>query len=156
MSPQEISGQLTDKFADGGGMDFLMAYSFIDVLEKFLVLAITIFTVYILILTPIIIILEIAYLCFPALRDVKRSLEVKFKGAGYAQTIFNFTFKDADRALEEANIVKTGKHPMLIYMRIKLWWIFLASITIYFQIIGATTVINLVLSAISGLLNMFK
>lgn len=156
MSPQEISGQLSDKFTDGGGMDYLIAYSFIEILEKFLVLAITIFTVYILILTPIIIALEVAYLCFPVLRSVRKKLEVKFKGVGYMQTIFNFTFKDADKALEEAHASKAGKNPLLIYLRIKLWWILLASMTVYFQIIGATVLINIVLSFIQGILNVFK
>lgn len=155
MSPQEIGGQLSDKFADGGGVDYLMTYSFMEVLEKFLSLAVTLFTVYILILTPIIIVLEIAYISFPAIRDIKKNLEVKFKGAGYAQTIFNFTFRDAERALEEANVLKTGRHPLAVYMKIKLWWIFLASFAVYFQVIGIKVVIDIVLKFLSGILSMF-
>lgn len=155
MSPQSLIDKLEDKFTSGGGVDYLATFSFFTILEKFLSLAITLFTVYILVFMPIVMMLEIVYIAFPAFRDIEKKLEVKFKNVGYLQTIFNFTLGDAKEALEEANVLQTGKSPMLVYMRIKLWWVFLASCAVFAQIIGIKVVINTVLNLLSGILRIF-
>ena len=116
----------------------------------------------ILILLPLVISLEIVYICFPFMREVSNKLIFKLEQRGHKHNIPGFILKDAIKAvsMSEDMMAKgdgdnTGSSSALwLYIKLKLPAIFFIFFVLAFALQGTSTIIALLSRLASGILDM--
>lgn len=163
MSVDEIVQGITDKANTSvdpttQGVDHITLYEVVYALGNIISTVGGILAYLILILLPIIIAFEICYICFPIVRNMhdyfKNLLHSGNKTSGIALRTFEFTFKDAVRAILEAETAKTGKSALLIYLGIKLKSIIFLTCIIALVLLGTDTIVAFIQNMFSGVIDL--
>lgn len=124
MGAQDVVSGIKDLFNNGGGeintASSIQALSTMEtVLSSILGLAIVILAIGI----PLIIALEVCYINIPFFRSTADKLA---ETADILERPVGLMFRDARKAIEQANTVKTGRSANAEYIRIKIVTIFIA------------------------------
>lgn len=140
MDTSRLIDELSSKLQSDGSIDNIRMIEIGDIIQTIGSLVLGLMSVLIVTLVPLIITLEICYICLPIMRGAADRLEkllVKMEGRGIANKVLGFTLRDAKKAVTEANTRMIGEQSALwIYFKIKIKSIFLVFFVLVFVIQG--------------------
>lgn len=154
MSVKEIVEGLTDRMnaGDKDDIDQVAYNSASSVILKVAGAIINICFVFIILVVPLIISLEIVYLCFPFIREKVEEYLVKVESNGRRARMLGFSLQDARKAVEIAETQKTGQSAMRIYLINKVKSHMFMAYILAWVIRGAPTLIQTIARLTSGVL----
>lgn len=157
MGVDEIKEGLVERAESSGNLDYEQLITQTDTISTVTSLVLGILTTAILVLIPLIAACEISYICFPIIREKVDELIIKLEGRGSAHKVLGFTFRDAFKAVEEANTVEIGqKSALLIYLQLKMKSLQFLMFIIALAVSGSSAIIDLVSRAIDGIMSLFS
>lgn len=147
MSTQEIIDGLTDQLYSNGDVDYIWLSSGIEFVSKVANTILSIMVAILVIGTPLIVSLELAYINFPIIQS-------KLGGAidkttGRTNKILRFTLRDGIRASERA-AEDPDRNVNIEYMKLKFWTIFITTLIIAMALGGASVFINFMVRILQG------
>ena len=102
------------------GVDYLTLTESSSLIERVTSLILGIMINVILIVVPLIVALEVIYICFPIFRDGVGKLIVTLESKGVDNKVFDFVFRDAVTAINRSYVGELqSKSPLWIYLTIK-------------------------------------
>lgn len=152
MPVSKLIEELQRKASINEGLDQIQLYTGVGIITKISEFVIGFLSTIILVVIPIIVAIELVYINFPITRTPLSKL--KDIGRGHVKKAAEFALRDAVKAVEEANTVKTGQSANLIYLKLKIKWIYLVMFCIALVVGGGTLIINVLMSMLSGLIDV--
>lgn len=119
MDIDKLIDDLKKAVESGNGVDNITVKEASSVISRLGSFILGLLCIIIIIIFPIIVALEIIYICFPLFRDKVEQLCVWMDLKGADARIVAVAFRDAKEAIVRADTVATGKNPLYIYMGIK-------------------------------------
>ncbi|MEE1072230.1 MAG: hypothetical protein U0L26_07560 [Cellulosilyticum sp.] len=154
MSIDKIVTGLEERLEYNGQLNQLGLVESTDIIVRVSSLVIGLLAVIIAILIPLIVTMEIVYICFPIIREKTEKLVFKVESKGHKLSMLGFTLRDAVKAVEQSEVHYVGeKSALWIYLKLKCKHIFLAMFLIGFVLSGHSIVL-FIEGLISGLLNI--
>lgn len=145
MEIQDLVGKLQDRIANDGSVDQIMMLEQTNIIERVASFTIGMLSLLIMIFVPIIVSLEIIYICFPICRDATEKIIVKIESRGKKGTAIGFILRDALEAVKQANTTMIGeKSALWIYLGIKCKSLMFLMFIIVFIIRGSGPIVGLV------------
>ena len=105
-SVQDIKDEIGEAIQNGGDYDYIQLIQQTSDVSRVLSVVYGVLVTVILILVPIIVSLELMYICFPLLRVHMESFVVKVESKGIAGKVVGFTLRDAREAVYKADTLK--------------------------------------------------
>lgn len=152
MSVSDITDAIENKVASDGSVDRITLLEGTGIISKVGSVLYGFMITIILILVPIVVTLEVIYICFPVIRNKIDDLAVKVATHGVAQKTIEFTLGDAMRAVKEAETTQTGKSALWIYLVAKLKSIMFIAFILALVLKGSGTIVNFVARIVDSLL----
>lgn len=152
----EIAEELEKKTESDGKIDQIMLWESTSIIGKIVSLVLGFLTLIILILVPIIIALEVAYIAFPPLREALDEYKVQMDdGKGVRNVALGFVLRDAVEAVKQANVEQIGKKSaMWIYLELKIKSVLFIGYILCIVLQGSSTLFSFVERLIKGVLEM--
>lgn len=162
MSINQLVDNIEERLYSDGTVDNIAMIETADVIARVVAVVAGVLSWIIIILLPLVISLEIIYICFPFMREKSNELILKLEQRGHKHSIPGFILKDAIKAINmsEDMIVKgegdnTGSSSALwIYIKLKLPAIFFIFFVLAFALQGTSTIIAILSRLANGILNM--
>jgi len=153
MSVDEIVDGLDERTSAGthDDIDWMSYKTYTDVISRITRTIMLLLIYLIVILVPLIISLEIIYICFPVIREKMDEFIIKVEGKGIAHKALGFSLKDAKKAVEVAATIKTGRSALYYYTVNKVKSIMFLAYILAWVLLGATDLIDMVVRLTSGL-----
>lgn len=148
MDVVDIIEDMEEASAKGTGSNVEALENFLPVIKVYVEKILGILVVSLIILLPIVISLEIAYIALPTVQSVFD--KILFKSKGVTNKILGFSLKDAIKACQEANTVQTGKSPMLLYLKYKIKTIMIVGVVISLLLGLGTDLVWIIYRLFSG------
>lgn len=153
MSIEKLVAELEERLASNGDVNYLEMIQSSNLIQRIASFVIGALSLLIMITVPIIVSIEIIYICFPVIREKTDELIFKVEERGYARNVIGFTLRDAIEAVKEANTTMIGERSALwIYMKLKLKSIMFLMFIVVFVLRGSSSVINFVDSLFRGVI----
>ena len=144
MSVEDIVQGIKDNMGGTGNIDRGVSIQFLNTVDSVLGAILGIIVVVLALGIPLIIALEICYINIPIFRS---SLDKITEKVDVLSRPVGLVFRDARKAMKEANTVKTGQSTNAVYLRMKIGTILLAFVMISL----CFGPINIVISIVTGL-----
>lgn len=123
MGIDDITKELENRLAYDGDLDHITLIESSGIIARISSIVLGILSTLIVILVPIIIAVEVVYICFPAIRDKTDELITKLETKGADKRLLGVAFRDAKRAIEviycRGQLVGTTADVMWEYFKIK-------------------------------------
>ena len=140
MSIGDLVNNLENRMYSDGTVDHISIIEVTDMIQRVSSVILGVLAWLILIMLPIVIAIEIIYICFPIIREKTNEMILKLEQRGYKHNIPGFVLRDAIKAIKDAeeqmakgNGDLTGTSSALwIYIKIKLPAIFFAFFVLAF------------------------
>jgi hypothetical protein len=144
-SVNNIVNGINNKIKTDTKLNYLPLREGTALITKIVSLVVGLLTTIILILVPIIVGLEVMYICFPALRAKTDELIMKIETKGYKYNFMQFTLRDAIKAVEEASIPNGENTSALVcYFKIKCTSVMFLSLIIAIILRGSSFLVGTV------------
>lgn len=118
-SVKDIKDGIDEAMGSGRGYDYIRMIQSVGDIRRVISFLYGFLVVLIEILVPLIVSIELIYICFPMIRTQMEKLAVKVENLGFASKTIGFTLRDARTAVERSETVQTGKSPLTIYLKLK-------------------------------------
>ena len=152
MSIEDIKDGLAERTESSGDIDYIQLIESTGIIGKIATLVFGFLATAIMIIVPLIVTIEIIYICFPIIREKIDDLIVKVENKGIANKVLGFTLRDAKRAVEEANTVMIGqKSALWIYLKLKCTSMTFLMFILALVIMGSSTIVNFVWKLFEGI-----
>lgn len=150
MSVQDIIDGINRGIENHGdaGIDHSMMIEATSNISRVLSVLYGVLVVLIYIAVPVMISLEIMYICFPIIRSKTEEFLVKIEGRGFMCRTLGFTLRDAREAVYRANTIDTGKSPIYIYLVMKCKSVTVIMFIIFIVLNGRENIIRFVWSLV--------
>ena len=154
----EITEELEKKTESSGKIDQIMLWESTSIIGTIASLVLGILTMILLILVPIVIALEVAYIAFPPLREALDEYKVQMDdGKGVRNAALGFVLRDAVEAVRQANVEQIGKKSaMWIYLELKIKSVLMVGYILALVLQGSGTIINFTGDLIDGAISMLE
>lgn len=123
MGIDEITKELERRMSYNGDLDHITLIESSGIIGRIASIILGILSTIIVILVPIIIAMEVIYICFPAIRDKTNELITKLETKGADKRLLGVAFRDAKHAVEEVycrgQLNGTAGDMLWIYFRVK-------------------------------------
>lgn len=129
MSASEILKGMEELVGNTSDLNLLFLYDGLQLIREYSSLVLGVLAVIILVFTPLVIGLEVLYINFPTAQDGVQYLSGKYKDKVVAKTL-TMIFRDANRAILEANTINTGTSANMIYLKIKLKTVIITALVV--------------------------
>ena len=110
-------------------------------------------TTVILLVVPLVIAMEVIYICFPFIRDKFDKLLIKVESKGTAKKVIGLALRDAKAAVYKANTTQTGESALYLYLIIKCKSMMFIMFIICMVLKGTSPIIMMVWTMIKNILN---
>lgn len=154
MSIDELVDDLIDKISYTGDVDYVTLTTGSRLIDRIGSITIGVLSLLIVILVPLVVALEVFYICFPVIRNKADDLLVKVEGHGIAHNLIEFTLRDAVEAVKQANTKMTGTSAMAIYLKIKCKSVMFLMFIVVFVIRGSSSIIAFVDGFIRAIISL--
>lgn len=151
-SVQDIKDEIGEAIQNGGDYDYIQLIQQTSDVSRVLSVVYGVLVTVILILVPIIVSLELMYICFPLLRVHMESFVVKVESKGIAGKVVGFTLRDAREAVYKADTDSIGKHPLAIYLKLKCASMMMVMFVIAIVLTGMDSFIGFVKSLVDSII----
>ena len=160
MSINRLVDNIENRLYSDGKVDDSTIIQITDTIQKVSSVAIGVLAWIILILLPIIIAIEIVYICFPFIREKTNEMILKLEQRGHKHNLPGFVLRDAIKANEEAekmmangtgDLTGTGS-ALWIYIKLKLPAIFFAFFVLAFALAGTSTIVQIISNLVHGII----
>ena len=151
-SVQDIKDGIGNAVDSGGDYDYISIIQSVSDITRVLEFLYGFLIVVIMILVPLIVTLELMYICFPVLREQMEKLVVKVEGKGFLGKTVGFTLRDARTAVQRAETVMTGKSPLTIYLKLKCTSLMMVMFIIAVVLAGAEGFVGFVRSLVDNVI----
>lgn len=101
MSIDDITRELENRLAYDGDLDHITLIESSGIIGRIAAIILGLLSTLIVILVPIIVAMEVVYICFPAIRDKTNELLTKLETKGADKRLLGVAFRDAKHAVEE-------------------------------------------------------
>lgn len=143
-SVQDIADDVEKALEADGGFDYIHIIQQTSDLGRVVGVLYGVLTTTILILVPIVVSIELMYICFPVLRVNMENLVVKVESKGIAGKVVGFTLRDARQAVFQAETAQTGRSALWIYLKMKCTSMMVVMLVIAIVLKGSESIINIV------------
>jgi hypothetical protein len=145
--------ELEKRIYSNGDVNYLFMIQSTNVIYSIASLVLGILSLLIVIIVPIVIALELMYICFPAVRAKADELIMKIEGSGHKNNLVQFTLRDAVEAVEEANTRMVGERSALwIYLQIKVKSVLFLMFIVALVVRGSASIIAFMDGLISNII----
>lgn len=156
MSIDEISRQLEDRLSSNGGLDYITLKESSSIITRIAGIILGLLTWFILIVFPLVIAMEIMYICLPFMRSKADFILRKLEDRGADSRLLGLAFKDAKYAIDTVysrGKVEGGTSDILrCYFWIKVKSIMFIFFLLCFVLQGSHQIIQVVWVMIKNLL----
>lgn len=157
MSIDDIKNSLIDKIESDGSLDYIQLFEKTSLIGQVTSTILGFLITIIFILIPLIITVEIIYICFPIIRGKTDKLIMRFSDSAVLNKTVGFTLRDARSAVEQANTVMIGKKSALaIYLSIKCKSIMFIMFLVSLVLSGTGPIAEFVWKAIDGFISILS
>lgn len=101
MGIDDITRELENRLAYDGDLDHITLIESSGIIGRIAAIILGLLSTLIVILVPIIVAMEVVYICFPAIRDKTNELLTKLETKGADKRLLGVAFRDAKHAVEE-------------------------------------------------------
>lgn len=119
MGIDEITEGLKERLESDDSINYLMYYESYSIIGKVASIIMGFLIVAILLLVPIIVALETAYISFPLVRCAADSLIIKLEGKGIEKFTSGVVLRDAREAVRRSETSTTGRSAIFEYILLK-------------------------------------
>lgn len=151
-SVQDITDEIGDAISNGGDYDYIQIIQQTSDMGRVLSVVYGVLVTVILILVPLIVSLELMYICFPILRVHMESFVVKVESKGILGKVVGFTLRDAREAVFRSETSLTGKNPLGIYLKMKCASMMMVMFVIAIVLTGMNGFIGFVKSLVDSII----
>ena len=143
MSIEKLVDELEDRMYYNGDLKQLDLMEWVAVFSRIMTFVLGLLAIIIVILVPIIVSIEIIYICFPVIREKTEKLLFNVEGKGNKLTVAGFTMRDAIEAVNIGETNYPGSTSLMLweYLKIKSKAILLVMFLIGFVISGNSIVL---------------
>lgn len=152
-SVQGIKEGIGDAIESGGEYDYIQIIQSVSDIRRVIGFLYGFLIVVIMIVVPIIITLELMYICFPILRVQMENLAIKVEGSGFVGKAVGFSLRDARTAIQKSETNLVGKHPLTIYLKLKCTSMMMVMLVIAIVLTGADSFIGFVRSLVDNVIS---
>lgn len=155
MRIEDIAEALHERLDGGSDINYKFVIEYADVINRITSMVLGILSVFIYVVTPFIVVSEVAYIIFPSIREVGDMAIEKLKTRGVSNRLLGFAFKDAKRAIREV-YCKSGEGGTAAILKKYLWLRCTSMIGIAFILMfvlqGGNQIINTVWSLVGNII----
>lgn len=161
MSINQLVDNLENRLYSDGKIDHITMIQVTSIIQKVVSVAAGVLSWLVIIILPLVISIEIIYICFPFIREKTNEMLLKLESKGVNNVVKGFVLKDAIKAVERAEIdLAHGKaggttsEALWHYIKLKLPEIFFIFFVLAFVLHGTSTIISIISNIFSGILDM--
>lgn len=156
-SVKEIADEVEKAIEASDGYDYISIIQYTGDFNKVIGIVYGIVSTLIMILVPIIITIEICYICFPIMREPVEKLTIKLESSGIACKVVGLTLGDAKKALNIAETKQTGRSALWEYLKIKCTSVMVVMLVITTILYASGPTVKKIWELVEGILSqMFK
>ena len=146
MSIQDIVDGISEgiEAQDRAGIDHKILIQTTSDLGRIISTLYGVLVVIIYILVPLVIALELLYICFPVVREQADKLLIKIESRGFVGKSLGFTLRDAREAIHKANMSEKGESPLWVYLKLKCTSVMVVMFVIFLVLNGRGNIIRFV------------
>lgn len=152
MEVDDIVKGLENKLQSDGAVDYIGLIEGYEAVGKIASIVLGLMVVFILIILPLVIALELLYINSPIIRG--KIDEVIMPDGRYKKPSIGFNFKDARKAIERSSETGGESSANLQYLRIKIWALLVIVTMVAMVVSGSNLIIELLMKLISGILRV--
>jgi hypothetical protein len=139
MDSQGIREQLLEDLGSTSEIDYVQMYEWVGVITKLISIVSGIIVYLIIIGVPLIMSIELMYLCIPVMQVTVK--EWRQKLGQRSQKAVELILRDAEIALQKANTIELGRSPILLYLLIKIKTIIISLLVVLLALQGSPVLI---------------
>ena len=156
MSINQVKGDIIQKVTSDGSIDYIQLEESMLTINTIYPFILGFLVVSIMILIPIVISLEIVYICFPIIREGVDELLIRIEGKGKKTSVLGFALRDARKAVTIANTGMVGEQSALwIYLKLKAASLALVVVLIALVVVFGDRVIDFIQSVVEPIVQNF-
>lgn len=156
MSIDELTNELERRLSYDGDLNHITLIESSGVIGRVASIILGILSLMIIILVPIIITMEVMYICFPAIREKTNELITKLETKGADKRLLGIAFRDAKHAVEQVychgELNGTIGDMLWVYLKIKVKSIIFIFFLLSLVLQGGGYIIDLVWNLIGNFL----
>lgn len=153
MDVQSIIDSISEKTQSDGSIDRIRFIEQTDNIQQIANFLYGFVTTVILLVVPLVIAMEVIYICFPFIRDKFDKLLIKVESKGTAKKVIGLALRDAKAAVYKANTTQTGESALYLYLIIKCKSMMFIMFIICMVLKGTSPIIMMVWTMIKNILN---
>lgn len=156
MTSSDLVTDIQNNIESDGSVDYIQLYTGMDQITEITGTILGILSVIILILVPLVVVMELMYINIPTFQSLFDNglKKLSIKGYGKTQKALEFSFRDAKKAIQMANTVKTGRSVNFVYMCLKVKWLFVLMMALAMILEGGPVIVGLVFKLIKGIIDV--
>lgn len=156
MTSSDLVTDIQNNIESDGSVDYIQLYTGMDQITEITGTILGILSVIILILVPLVVVMELMYINIPTFQSLFDNglKKLSIKGYGKTQKALEFSFRDAKKAIQMANTVKTGRSVNFVYMCLKVKWLFVLMVALAMILEGGPVIVGLVFKLIKGIIDV--
>ena len=156
MSIDELTNELERRLSYDGDLDHITLIESSGIIGRVAAIVLGILSLMIVILVPIIVTMEVIYICFPAIREKTNELITKLETKGEDKRLLGIAFRDAKHAIEQVycqgELNGTVGDMLWVYLKIKVKSIVFVFFLLSLVLQGGGYIIDLVWNLIGNFL----
>lgn len=156
MSIDELTNELERRLSYDGDLDHITLIESSGIIGRVAAIVLGILSLMIVILVPIIVTMEVIYICFPAIREKTNELITKLETKGADKRLLGIAFRDAKHAIEQVycqgELNGTVGDMLWVYLKIKVKSIVFVFFLLSLVLQGGGYIIDLVWNLIGNFL----
>lgn len=156
MTSSDLVTDIQNNIESDGSVDYIQLYTGMDQITEITGTILGILSVIVLILVPLVVVMELMYINIPTFQSLFDNglKKLSIKGYGKTQKALEFSFRDAKKAIQMANTVKTGRSVNFVYMCLKVKWLFVLMVALAMILEGGPVIVGLVFKIIKGIIDV--
>lgn len=156
MSIEDITTELEDRLAYNGDLNYIKLIESSGVIGRIASLILGILSMVILILVPVIVAMEVIYICFPAIREKTNEMLEKLETKGADKRLLGIAFRDAKHAISSVycggSLEGSTSDILWCYFKIKCKSVIFIFFILAFVLQGGAIIVNTVWNFVGNLI----
>jgi hypothetical protein len=155
MTVNKITKELNDKLSADSDIDYIELKESSSIISRIGSMILGLLSYIILILFPIIVGLELIYICLPTIRDMEDAALIKLESKGVDKRILGVAFRDAKNAIKQvycnSELIGSTNDILWAYFKIKIKSIIFVFFVLSFVIQGWSKIVDVVWSYVGNI-----
>lgn len=152
----QMTNEIIARVNSDGSVDYIQLEESMSVINTIYPFVLGFLIVVITLLIPIVVSLEIVYICFPVIREGADEILIRIEGKGKKTSVLGFALRDARKAVKIANTDMVGEQSALwIYLKLKSASLALAVVLIALVAVFGDKVISFIKDIVEPIVQNF-